>query len=98
MLVEVFGLVAGLDDPGFNGNGGGARSGSELSHLCFPKCGISLTDSRQHYHLSWVLLSRELGRTSDKEEKARTWGPKLGQNQRWKDGASAPTPGHETRL
>jgi hypothetical protein len=34
ILAEVFGLVAGLDDvPGFNGNGGGARSGSELSHL-----------------------------------------------------------------
>lgn len=31
---EVFGLVAGVeDDPGFRGNGGGARSGSLLSHL-----------------------------------------------------------------
>jgi hypothetical protein len=34
ILAEVFGLVAGLEDvPGFNGNGGGALSGSELSHL-----------------------------------------------------------------
>ena len=32
MLLDVVGLVAGLD-PGFNGRGGGARSGSELSHL-----------------------------------------------------------------
>ena len=31
---EVLGLVAGLDEvPGFSGSGGGARSGSELSHL-----------------------------------------------------------------
>lgn len=31
---EVFGLVAGPDaDPGLRGNGGGARSGSLLSHL-----------------------------------------------------------------
>jgi hypothetical protein len=31
---EVFGLVAGVeDDPGFRGKGGGARSGSLLSHL-----------------------------------------------------------------
>ena len=29
----MLGFVAGLDDPGFNGSGGGARSGSELSHL-----------------------------------------------------------------
>lgn len=33
ILADVFGLVAGLDDPGFNGSGGGARSGSELSHI-----------------------------------------------------------------
>ena len=32
MFLEVVGLVAGLD-PGFKGRGGGARSGSELSHL-----------------------------------------------------------------
>ena len=31
-FLEVFGLVVGLV-PGFRGNGGGARSGSELSHL-----------------------------------------------------------------
>jgi len=36
ILAEVLGRVAGLDDvPGFNGNGGGALSGSELSHLIF---------------------------------------------------------------
>lgn len=32
-VAEVFGFVVGLAEPGFNGNGGGARSGSELSHL-----------------------------------------------------------------
>ena len=32
MFLEVVGFIAGLD-PGFNGRGGGARSGSELSHL-----------------------------------------------------------------
>jgi hypothetical protein len=31
---EVFGLVAGLEvEPGFSGSGGGALSGSLLSHL-----------------------------------------------------------------
>jgi len=36
-LAEVFGFVTGLDeDAGFRGRGGGARSGSELSHLMFP--------------------------------------------------------------
>jgi hypothetical protein len=31
---EVFGLVAGFEvEPGFNGSGGGALSGSLLSHL-----------------------------------------------------------------
>ena len=33
MVAEVLGFVAGLKDPGFRGRGGGARSGSELSHL-----------------------------------------------------------------
>jgi hypothetical protein len=35
MAVEVFGRDAtlGEDDAGFSGNGGGALSGSELSHL-----------------------------------------------------------------
>jgi hypothetical protein len=34
ILADVLGRVAGLDDvPGFSGNGGGALSGSELSHL-----------------------------------------------------------------
>lgn len=53
MLLDVFGLVAGLDDPGFRGNGGGARSGSELSHLRFPKCDISLIET---YPVSLPLL------------------------------------------
>jgi hypothetical protein len=33
IAAEVFGRVAMLGEPGFRGNGGGARSGSELSHL-----------------------------------------------------------------
>lgn len=45
ILADVFDLVAGLDDPGFSGSGGGARSGSELSHLRIPKCDISPIDS-----------------------------------------------------
>lgn len=32
-VFDVFGFVTGLEEPGFNGRGGGARSGSELSHL-----------------------------------------------------------------
>lgn len=35
IVLEVFGFAAGLEDPGFNGRGGGARSGSELSHLVY---------------------------------------------------------------
>ena len=31
--LEVFGREATLGDDGFNGSGGGARPGSELSHL-----------------------------------------------------------------
>ena len=42
IVADVFGLDAGLDDPGFSGSGGGARSGSELSHLYFVRLGISL--------------------------------------------------------
>jgi hypothetical protein len=30
---DVFAFVVGLADPGLSGSGGGARSGSELSHL-----------------------------------------------------------------
>lgn len=41
MLLEVVGFVAGLD-PGFSGRGGGARSGSELSHLKFASVPVSL--------------------------------------------------------
>ena len=33
MWAEVFGRVVRFGDPGFSGRGGGARSGSELSHL-----------------------------------------------------------------
>jgi hypothetical protein len=33
MCEEVFGLTVGAEGCGFGGNGGGARSGSELSHL-----------------------------------------------------------------
>lgn len=33
MAIEVFGREATLGDDGFNGSGGGALSGSELSHL-----------------------------------------------------------------
>ena len=40
MFLDVVGFDTGLEDPGFNGKGGGARSGSELSHL-------SYTNSRQ---------------------------------------------------
>ena len=32
-MADVFALVVGEFGPGFNGNGGGARSGSALSHL-----------------------------------------------------------------
>ena len=33
IVLDVLGFVAGLEEPGFKGRGGGARSGSELSHL-----------------------------------------------------------------
>ena len=33
IVADALGFEAGLEEPGFNGNGGGARSGSELSHL-----------------------------------------------------------------
>lgn len=33
MAGEAFGRVVSLGEPGFNGSGGGALSGSELSHL-----------------------------------------------------------------
>ena len=39
---EVLGLVAGLEvEPGFSGSGGGARSGSLLSHLQSGKESVS---------------------------------------------------------
>lgn len=40
MFADTFGRVAGL--PGFNGRGGGARSGSELSHLLFERFKLDL--------------------------------------------------------
>ena len=43
-FAEVFGLVTGLDVLGLSGNGGGARSGSELSHLCFEKRSVSFIE------------------------------------------------------
>lgn len=33
MAADVLGRVVRFGEPGFNGNGGGARSGSALSHL-----------------------------------------------------------------
>lgn len=33
MAADVLGRVVMFGEPGFSGNGGGARSGSELSHL-----------------------------------------------------------------
>lgn len=44
MVADVLGFVAGLAEPGFRGKGGGARSGSELSHLCFPKNDVSFIE------------------------------------------------------
>jgi len=35
IFLDAVGFATGLEDPGFNGSGGGARSGSELSHLGF---------------------------------------------------------------
>ena len=38
MAADVLGRVVRFGEPGFNGNGGGARSGSALSHL---ECSVS---------------------------------------------------------
>lgn len=40
IAVDVPGRVVKLGEPGFNGSGGGARSGSELSHLVNHVSGI----------------------------------------------------------
>lgn len=48
---EALGLAAGLAEPGFNGRGGGARSGSELSHLRFPRIDVSFI---KHTASSWT--------------------------------------------
>ncbi len=47
IAADVLGRVVMLGEPGFNGNGGGARSGSELSHLV----GTVSCFSRLVYHL-----------------------------------------------
>jgi len=38
MALDVFGRDVTMGDDGFMGNGGGARSGSELSHLRLSVC------------------------------------------------------------
>jgi len=43
-VAEVLGFVTGLEVPGFNGKGGGARSGSELSHLHFQSIDLSFIE------------------------------------------------------
>lgn len=47
MLAEVFGRVVGLEVPGLSGSGGGARSGSELSHLRFNDVSILIIHHAQ---------------------------------------------------
>lgn len=47
ILLEAFGFAAGLEDPGFSGSGGGARSGSELSHLNVAIAVVSLFIDRE---------------------------------------------------
>lgn len=53
MAGDAFGRVVSLGEPGFNGSGGGALSGSELSHL--------------RSHVSWnavvVYATRRMGST-----------------------------------
>jgi hypothetical protein len=51
---DVFGRVVRFGEPGFNGSGGGARSGSELSHL-----------NRRVSRMSDVCLHRESYATED---------------------------------
>jgi hypothetical protein len=61
-VAETFGRVAGLFEPGFNGSGGGALSGSALSHLDFQ---VSMLASSQlaigvpmkypHSALEWLV-------------------------------------------
>lgn len=45
MAEDVFGFVIGLAVPGLRGSGGGARSGSELSHLFRSLVSIFMIDS-----------------------------------------------------
>ena len=46
-VAEVFGFVIGLEDvPGLSGSGGGARSGSELSHLQ-----LRISECQQHTNM-----------------------------------------------
>jgi hypothetical protein len=57
-LAEAFGLVSGVLLPvvGLRGNGGGARSGSELSHL-LSRLATKLSSSRNRCMRTWVLMS-----------------------------------------
>lgn len=41
IAADVFGRIERLGEPGFSGRGGGARSGSELSHLRERNLGVS---------------------------------------------------------
>lgn len=52
-VADVFGLVVALGEDGFNGNGGGARSGSELSHLNIQDDMIS--ESTQRNWVSFIM-------------------------------------------
>ena len=47
-FADVFGFVIGLEVLGFSGSGGGARSGSELSHLYFANRAISFIHQKVH--------------------------------------------------
>ena len=79
------GFVTGLDDPGFRGSGGGARSGSELSHLESREC-------RQHTNAQ-ILFKSPTG-----TEARHTWGPMTGQDQKRKVDVSGPPRGRESSL
>lgn len=74
MVAEALGFVAGLaEPPGFKGRGGGARSGSELSHLDFPKIEVSFINSKDPEDQG--KKGSEFGRIE-----VRTWEPMTGQS------------------
>ena len=54
MALDVFGFVAGLAVAGLSGSGGGARSGSELSHLIMRNGDVSLAQHQLSYHSGFV--------------------------------------------